>query len=440
MRAGWLVVLVVGCGDNVVVSPDRAQSGSRLKITWYDFDGGLSVPAAGDEVWDSELGFDCVPTRFMNGGTYCAPPSPGSAGFSDPACTKPINRDPNQPFVVETAWSCGNWVPTKLFRAGAKIQAAGAWDFNSVGECIPVADAGMFTEVGPEIPLDSLVELRTARVGKDRLVAEVLRGNDGFSFPESIYDQELSSACYISGLDNVANAVCDPGSAVAIDDKTFTDAACKSVGAWTPSGCPSELAPTVAWKSDSKCGTYYRLGSATKAFAKSGTACIATDMPTEELHTIGERIDLVDMTRGPDASVPRRVQPIYIDHGSLHFRDPFNLYDTQLETECVILTLPDGSDACVPYGYTFAHDYFLDAACTSSIKLIDSFEDPFCGKPRAPFGFVRSNKNVYRLGPVFTDPLYETSGTTCARVTMPVYTFGEMIDLATLPRVTKHRD
>src|SRR5205085_12332231 len=60
---------LVACGDNQEI---RTTSGSRLRLAWVDFGGGVRLLSPTD-LWDAERQEACVAWPWTDGNTYCTP-------------------------------------------------------------------------------------------------------------------------------------------------------------------------------------------------------------------------------------------------------------------------------------------------------------------------------------------------------------------------------
>jgi hypothetical protein len=67
-------------------------SGDGRLQAWLIAEDSTALIASSAELYDSELGENCVPGRFEDGELYCIPSNQfgGEAAFNDPECTQPV--------------------------------------------------------------------------------------------------------------------------------------------------------------------------------------------------------------------------------------------------------------------------------------------------------------------------------------------------------------
>src|SRR5436190_17975245 len=121
-----VVVLAVGSGDNELdTSPG---SGSRLKLTWYDFADGARERARDflAEYFDSELGVPCRPVEWDDGTLRCVPDQ-AQVVYADAACTQRLARDPGYAFATEDVYRCEGCRPARLFPVTGRKTVARYW-------------------------------------------------------------------------------------------------------------------------------------------------------------------------------------------------------------------------------------------------------------------------------------------------------------------------
>lgn len=95
----FVVALAAACnGDDV--PPDTAQSGTRLKLGWFEFEDGLRTWSM--DIRDSKLDEPCRPVEWSDSVLRCTPQT-GTLAFSDAACTKPYIIGNNSAYAVMLA-------------------------------------------------------------------------------------------------------------------------------------------------------------------------------------------------------------------------------------------------------------------------------------------------------------------------------------------------
>jgi hypothetical protein len=154
-----------------------------------------------------------------------------------------------------------------------------------------------------------------------------------------------------------------------------------------PSGtsCPEDLA------SYSAVGT--KMSTPAAVYEPFGSLCLmdSVDM-TESYSSLGSNVSLAQLQRTPDTLASHRIQLIhYGDGGTLHYRDPTYLYDSQEMAVCVPEQLSDNSIRCVPdSGIQVTTGFFFsDSACKTALDVVDLYTGPTSCAPVTLPQYVR---------------------------------------------------
>jgi hypothetical protein len=145
----------------------------------------------------------------------------------------------------------------------------------------------------------------------------------------------------------------------------------------------------------------------------------------------------------------QRVQRVYdTTPDGLRWREPYVLYDSQFDAECVPTVGPNGEVRCMNPGYDISIEPgFSDPACTNAIELASAW----CGLPALP-RFVSAPIGSYpgdpswrlrSIGPPYSGTLYQLHGSSCTAVEYPDttwYEFGRDVDWTELPLMTTDVD
>ena len=155
-----------GSGDAGVDPNEGAHSGTRLKLTWFNFSDGTRQ---WNSFYDAERKEDCYPyPPWLDGKTYCTPDSNASVVYTDASCSQKVG----QVIAIRRARrrrrrTCSNSTtrraasgPAHLYLRGARSTVAQYYTRNYDGSC-----AGPYTStsydyyaLGGEITTDKLVE------------------------------------------------------------------------------------------------------------------------------------------------------------------------------------------------------------------------------------------------------------------------------------------
>ena len=438
-----LALALVACGDNLP-DPTLPHSGSRLKLAWYEYDGGARELETG-WYFDHALGERCSPTPWSDGHRYCAPAADEAVYIND-TCTRALGRTlvglTPAPFFATSYKLAGASLPvrSKLFRRGmATLPPVAVWQKGANG-CIPVEQGDDFEyfELGVEVPVADLVRLRRGDprgTGELAIIDEI--GDDDLRVPVALYDRVTEAECTTANLPNVVSAPCTPISTTMT--AYFLDPECTNLVVAVPSG----TTPSIASLHDvqTSCSTYHRTGRELvlqpmqPMFEKSGTTCALTARPSGyRFFELGERVYVPELGRVRESGT-QRIRPIARVSGTLEVPDPL-MYDAELDTEC----LHDGELQCVPRTLgravpAAASAHFADPQCEVPVGL--AFVPRGACDP--PQRFASDGADYYELREPYTKPIYVPStGDTCSGFAPPApdvaYLIGARMDRSAFAR------
>jgi hypothetical protein len=441
------LLLLVGCGriafdpiDDASAPPDEdgTHSGTRLKIEWHEYEGGLRQPKA---VWDSQLSTYCL--AF---GSACVPVTVPSSSFSDPACSTRVARVSPCSLVGFISTS------SQIYRKGARLATTTVYETDGTN-CSPVSITDDVFELGAELLPDEMAPLSIETVPGTRLDLTFLTSPDGFRMQHSVYDHVLGEDC---GPVRGVQHACIPSTQA---DATFaSDSGCTQLLAGF-SPMPPE-APTYAFAPDfAGCPTnhvYYPIANEVvaptavyKNFGASG--CQPVPIVSERFFTVGAPVALQDMAEQFGTTPARRIQPGYMLGGGITYREPAQL-DTELGATCTPVLLSDGSRRCVPGGPNNPLTRYADASCTMPVDVVETYVFDGCAPAAVPRYTWISMTNgcdysyeLHDVGAELTGAYYQGAPGTCQPIstlgiTLRRFAVGGVADLSALSTVSIVRD
>jgi hypothetical protein len=421
VKHALLLLAFAGCGDDLIETP--AQSGSRLKLSWYQTDDGARLRDY--SIHDSERGDTCWFQTWNDGVTRCVNDA-AFVGFSDPQCTQAVIV--GQSTDLAGAWDQATCTLTSVYRPGAAV-AATQWYSRTPTGCIgPYTSSGPLYAIGANLDRAQFAGLSTTgEIGDGRLRQIDYTSDGGFRILDEIHDTELATSCGPYGMS------CQPSSTY---DLKFLDAACTQRVTSIPQATCGTPAKYYA-EQDKKCPDrthYYTIGAvvqATKLYQLDGTTmqCMST-MPdaNAQYHAIGAEVAPAALSQVIGDASGRRLQNIYFVGDSIAAHSDF-LYDTELAILCYFAPATDGVARCLP-SEAFASTYYSDPGCTASVLLTTNpIADPSCGPaPPAPQFVNYYTNNAYEVrvvtGP-YTGAVYSGGPGSCTQLMMSdAYTIG----------------
>lgn len=438
-----LVLALLACGDNLA-DPTQPHSGSRLKLAWYEYDGGARELETG-WYFDHALGERCTPMSWSDGHRYCAPAA-DEAVYVTGTCTRALGRTlvglTPAPFFATTFKLAGasSPVPSRLFRRGKTALAPVAiWQKGATG-CIPLdlEDNFEYFELGTELPTSDLVRLRRGDphgAGELAVIHEI--GDDDLRVPVALYDRAADAECTTTDLPNLVSVPCTPVSTTTT--AYFLDPECTDLVVAVPSGTTPSLASLHDVRTS--CSTYYRMGRELVLlplqlmFEQSGTTCALTARPSGyRFFELAERVYVPALGRVRDPGT-QRIRSITRVSGALQLPDPL-MYDAELDTEC----LHDDEMQCVPRTLgravpETANAHYADPQCQTPIGL--AFVPRGACDP--PQRFASDGADYYELLGPYSKPIYVPStGDTCSGYAPPEpyvsYRIGARMDRSAFAR------
>ena len=429
------LVILVGCG-RVNFDDNGPRSGTRLKLQWVEFDG-TRIPTA--RFYDAERDEQCTPTYMADGELHCAPQGiivPSVRFYADPACSVEVvsyGSSCETPRYVATFDTLPCRPFTRLRPLGDSLGPALVYTRFSDGTCQgPTQSGGMMFPVSAEVDPAEFSKLHVEVLdGPGRARHNILHAVDGFRADSvaDFYDAALDAHCVLQ-IDPASDYVCTPRAADI--SNRYHDAACTQPKAASYIGCTDERFAIRP----SNCG--WELFRATPLPAEpiymgDTNACLQIMPEAPSYYGITEPLDMMKVALVPRSGTGR-ITPVILAAPGASVVTPRFAYDRQLATLCDITP----SATCVPSRRASVNTYFTDAACTQPIEL--AVDDTLqCGKPLPTFAAnpeTCTGGDIYRIGAVHTDPVYQIVGTSCLAVTRsPIFRVDRVFDLPVGTRV-----
>lgn len=423
--AALAMLALAACGDNHP-DPTQPQSGSRLKLAWYEYDGGAREL---ERSWyfDTTLDDRCTPTTWSDGLRYCTPAFDEAVYVTD-TCTRALGRTVVSPAsappatyfaTMFTPTGSPQSAPSRLFRRGAPVTMAptAIWQKSTDGcrqmELGPGFD---YFELGEEVPMTDLVGVRRGApegAGEIAVIDDI--GDDGLVVPVALYDTVSEAECTTSDIPNAHSVPCAPTTTVtAIEYSTDTSCTTHVVA------LPADSTPPLVtfYDEQTSCLTYYGLGrslaiqESQSLFQRGETECVRAPWPVEptEFFERGERAYPPELARLRESG-PRRIRAIARVNGALRVMDRL-MYDAKLDTECAhdeeMQCMPEAAGSVVP---ATRRAYFADEQCQTPISL--AFVPRRVCDP--PLRFATDGAEYYELREPYTNPIFvpASTGGTC---------------------------
>jgi hypothetical protein len=375
---------------------DGFRSGSRLKLTWYEFTDGTR---AWTGLYDAERKESCnIYPGWTDGNAYCVPSTAtGYVVFTNATCTQRVIQqyvDPTCPaatptYAVDYQYSACTSAASHLYQRGTATSVANYYVQDYTGTCSgPYASSPAlhYYAFGPEVATSQLVQLGLSASGMTtRLSPRYYASSDGARVPWGAHDAMLGTDCYVSSY-APTSAICAPSTnAYAYE---FHDAQCTQVVYGQPAGCPAPhdigFFPSNACPNDPP--TYYAAGgtvASSPLYETSGPSCVTAPAQSGTFYAAGAQLQLASLARAPDTLAGHRLQLVHDTSSDLTSRD-YALWDSMEQTECYPATGTDGTIHCLP-AQQFTTSLFTDSACRNPIELLDLSTGPTsCATPTPP--------------------------------------------------------
>ena len=383
---------------------DGAQSGARLKLTWYQFTDGTRQWSGMYDAQNKELCSPYYPS-WADGKRYCTPVSGGDLVYTNATCTtKALHfyvdtvcpQEPAKYYLDYVTVGCTS-VPSHLYLRGAQLAAPNYYYKNSNGTCGSANTASATDKLytfGSEVPNSNLVELTLSTPqGTGRLGVRYLQSVDGMQFPSVLHDAMLDADCSASYVSDTSTAArCVPNDARYAGYAHDNQCTVGELALSTTCTAPPKYAytyPAASCPDESE--TYYTVGaqaSPSPLYLQLFGGCIAVGAQANtSYYSMGTQVATAPLTYAADSGTAHRVQLIhYTTPEGTRFRDPYTLYDSQMGTNCEPETLPDGSIRCVAIG-GYIDSYFANSGCTQPLDVVNIYTGPSgvgCAAPAIP--------------------------------------------------------
>jgi hypothetical protein len=190
-----VVTLLAGCTDAPPPADIREQSGTRLKIEWWELaGGGLQVRG----VYDAQLAAECRFVRQTDGAFTCG----------DVAATFEVQPAPMR--VVATSLRADDGLVLPL----------GFYDRERDVECVPMATVSGEWRCAPydaDVTAEDPLLVSAIDAGGDRLAPRFMTSDEGLhQHLPSFYDRELATTCSVAAPAADQSAYCLPPTAPAL--------------------------------------------------------------------------------------------------------------------------------------------------------------------------------------------------------------------------------
>ncbi|HEY5951781.1 MAG TPA: hypothetical protein VIV40_40075 [Kofleriaceae bacterium] len=478
---GYLAAFACACSSNAPIAKDAppaiadapagpdlndgARSGTRLKLTWFDFSDGARQ---WDGFYDAERKETCYIYRdWIDGKSYCAPDYGGSIVYTNATCTAKaaeVYRDsgcaqPPLPYAMEWEYTPCDSHPAHLYTRAAKLSLAQYYYKSSDGTCggpYTTSASYEYYALGAEIPPTDLVEVTLgAPVGSGRLATRFYQSPDGMRLQGTVHDATLGTDCYPQiYADGATTGSCAPNARYVGYDQ---DSACTQHKLSINKQCavPKYLVyyPTTACPADPP--QYYTIGTlvaGSPLFYNNGSSCVATTpSTTNNYYRTGSELAVapVERTIGTAGS---RLQLIHFgDAEGMSYRS-YYLYDTQKQADCYPTKLPDGTTRCIASG-GYVSTFYRDSNCTQTLDVVEVDTGPTsCGAPSVPkfarkyvtptAGSCQYGTQVFTVSTPYVGPIYQDVGT-CqpyTAINAKLYSVGPQVPLAEFVSATSSID
>lgn len=422
-----VAVVAAACGGDdggdIVVPPDTAQSGTRLKLGWIQFETGLRTWTV--DIVDSALGEPCTPMVWRDGVLRCTPAMPRIA-FADAACTQPMILGLEDELAASfAATDCDGTRPARMYAAtDERSDVADAYEGTEDG-CSRIQQprpSGFIGRRAVAQPSPDLVTMRRAYQGTGRVRIETLTASDGLILPVQPYDMELDAACaqfdnIIFNTNGMADATSVPCVVDAVETTQFADPTCETPAVVVPDACraPAITAEAMA----GPCRPYFAVSDEPQiaSYAQVASCFPTAPAPDALIYPGTEELETITFARTVEPGAGR-LQLIYIGDGGVRIRERGVFFDAVLDTECLLSQVDVAAFTCIPVSRTSGPmQVFTDDQCTQSIYVTwvnnddDTLWPCLVQKPRKySWG---GGTEVREVGGVQAGPFYSTEFGSC---------------------------
>lgn len=434
---------LAACGEDVNIPPDIAQSGSRLKLSWWVLEDGTETWTG--EIFDSVLGSACLPTEWVDGKWRCTPPTSATVMYTDARCSDPMIYNGTATLALERRSVCGVSRPTRLIEStgeGVALQVAHSRDEQGVCQAMSLPPGLLWLGLrARELPKP--VELRRVFHGAGRVRIETLTSSDGLILPVQPYDSELEIACRYT----TPAAVIMPCWPEALESDRFADSACETPAVW---GLPDLSCPPPAFATLPRmgvCRTYFAVDDTPLDYAytaAAGGACYEFQVPpSSPAYAASVPLELSVITRMARAG-EGRLRLVDVGEGGTTTRVHTLFYDVEFDTLCQLAPDSPGVWTCQPESHARIQTFYGDDQCTQSvpIALVNVNDEGDCIQYQ-PREYASDGTNYRPIGSVRPEPLYTlVPDVGCVPLVLSnttPHSMGEPI-ATPLARATKRRD
>lgn len=433
VRAVFLSVGLLACGTpspdsgpvpELEIPADTAQSGTRLKLAWWESADGFRTWVSSTDLFDATLGVACTPMRWDDDGiTRCAPELQ-SLVYLDAACTQPVVLGRNR-YAADLVASCTELQPRGEVRVSTTEQTMDVtqlWIMRASG-CMRFQLPGRTSVNIPDTAPVELAELAIAYQGTGDAAIATYRSEDGLLVPARFEDARYHLTCDLSPLAGADQGPCIADVPVA---DLFADATCRD-----PRVAPGCEASGVAQIRTLGCRRYFEVSDTAETPAplyESSFGCHESNRGVEEVRALGDEIDALRIERGP-VPTSTRLAPIYASAASVRFRDR-TLWDGELASECSFPPVAaDGATASCQPTHGLTRTMYTDADCMQPVAVVTTLpRTDGCVVSAPPAYALGAGNALFHIGQRHLETVYELSGgSACVVVTDQVFDRGQEV-------------
>lgn len=439
-----VMVLVLGACDGESAAPevtlpaDTTQSGSRLKVVWYETADGFRSPVTEDAttmrpvLFDAELDVSCTRQRWSDDVARCTPEL-GGVFYEDAACTQPVLTGSDAVFYADSDLAGRPKAP--VYTAGTTVRSVATLYRKLESGCFGDGP-GAVHDVAETLAPSSFVTIDVAPVGDARVVVDTMHAADGLIVPVGLRDTAHDVTCDLEAFANASRGLCVPKEAMPVE--RFADDRCEEPvveGAERP---VLALLPTFT------CPRVFEVGEpvVTAARYRYAGALIAGPCAAEPViempgYRLGAEVELARFARAAEPAATRAA-PVYLD--APRFRQTNRVFDTALGVECAFVFEGNARWTCMPTLASANYSLFADAACTVPLPpLIEDGDGSGCAV-QAPRLATDAQGALWSIGARHTGPVFERTGAFCdARPYAAFYEYGTALGVAPMT-ATQRRD
>jgi hypothetical protein len=400
----WIVLGLAACGDNLVNERAEQRSGTRLKLSWYEYPDGARERAYLARIHDAALDRPCELVEWADGVRRCTlevnphsfmvEPYPRVV-YADPGCTRPLGRSsgfvPGYAFYLEQ-WMAGEPKLARAFLPGAVVvpQPTSVYEQRD-GSCEPVAEVSRYAyfELGRELSPDHFVSVTRTQLATSGRVGHVADlSADGLSIWRGYHDHELDVSCSTEH-GPTGQLHCTPAGHVVTH---YADPACREPAVVVPSDA-KDTRFAFAFDQTTWCRTYFRTGARLEGpiFQRLGGTCVVASIDDAAAFRVGAPLAFPAGSLEVVASPERALHDVVTTFDGIS-SPSLGLYDSELQARCT--AIPIGW-YCSPTAYSGLDEVFTEPTCTvrSQVTLAP------VGACVPPLPYASSGFDYHRIGP-----------------------------------------